>query len=95
MKEFVLWENLYLYISEEDYGFLCDHRFYTSAPSIEDLISEFVTGTGITPNKRDLWSCASEKFAEYIQDLREIESMNINRMAQNILSEDEKHGFAT
>lgn len=46
--------------------------FFSDDPNEEMLQSEFVTGTGITGNKKHLWNQASERFSEYIKDLKEI-----------------------
>lgn len=64
MKEYVLWDNVLVQIEDEDWGFLCGFRFHTDEPSYDDVVFEFVTGTGITPNKKHLWDKSSKKFAE-------------------------------
>ncbi len=91
MKEIILWEKLHIHISDEDYDFLCEKRF-SDGFSYDEFVSEFVSGTGITEKKVHLWPEADKRFAEYIQDLRDIEKMDINSMAQSILTEEEKFG---
>lgn len=68
-----LFDELNISISDEDWNFLCIARFFSDDPPIEDIEAEFVTGTGITPNKPEKWMQASEAFREYVADLR---SMN-------------------
>lgn len=87
----VFYGKIKVQISEEDYAYLCKNRFNGEKPSQEELCSEFVTGTGITPNKPHLWSQASQKFAEYINDLREIQTLDINKAARCLLTEEEKY----
>lgn len=72
MKRIVLFEKLDVNISDEDWFFLCKARFFSNNPPIEDIEAEFVSGTGITPNKRKLWVEASNRFHDYIADLRDI-----------------------
>ena len=69
-------------ISDDDWDFLCKKRFFTNNPTDEDVCAEFVTGTGITPNKPQLWNEADQRFSEYIKDLRKICSLDINRMCR-------------
>ena len=73
--ETIKFDALELHISNEDWTFLCECRLFSSNPAIEDIQSEFVTGTGITQNKKELWPRADELSAEYISDLREIRNM--------------------
>lgn len=87
MIRLIFFEELTVEVSEDDWDFLCKNRLFSNNPSQEDLRAEFVSGTGITPNKRHLWSQASERFAEYIQDLREISCLDINTMARKLLKE--------
>lgn len=70
MKTITLFETLSLSVSDENWDFLCKYRFFTNTPSIEDVQREFITGTGITPNKQYLWNNANTMFEEYISDLR-------------------------
>lgn len=65
-------------VLDKDWDFLCQNRFFTDTPTQEMIFSEFVTGTGITPNKKNLWNEASERFAEYVNDLREIQKNDID-----------------
>ena len=67
-----LFGKLDISISESDWTYLCNHRFFNDNPSIDEIEAEFVSGTGITSKKIDKWEKASEKFSEYINDLREI-----------------------
>ncbi len=91
MKEMILFDELIIKISEDDWDFLCKNRFFSDAPDEEMLQSEFVTGTGITRNKKHLWNQASERFSEYIKDLKEIAGLDINAMATNVLTKEEKY----
>lgn len=91
MINITLFSNLQISISHKDWDFLCENRFFTDSPTIDDIQREFVTGTGITPDKKYLWNNASELFAEYIDDLRDIQKIDINKMARNLLSEEEKY----
>lgn len=80
-----------LEISEEDWIFLCQNCLFSENPTIEDIQTEFVVGTGITQNKPLLWKEADKMFSEYIQDLREIQQLDINKMAMDALSYEEKY----
>lgn len=88
--QIILFEELKVLVNNNDWDYLCKNRFYTNNPTDEMIQSEFITGTGITPNKRKLWSEANERFADYIQDLREIQNLDINNMARKILTDEEK-----
>ncbi len=68
----VVFGELELHISDEDWKYMCENRFFTDNPEYDDIQAEFVSGTGITSQRRELWDKASENFAEYIQELREI-----------------------
>ncbi|MCR5118184.1 MAG: hypothetical protein K6B44_01020, partial [Lachnospiraceae bacterium] len=72
MREYKFWEKLILHISDEDFDFLCRKRFFTYSPTFEDVRIEFVTGTGITYQKSELWGEADQLFHEYILDLKGI-----------------------
>lgn len=89
--ELLLFQVLHVTVAKDDWDYLCKRRFFTDAPSTEQIEAEFVTGTGITPNKKHLWDNASELFAEYIQDLREIQQLDINQAARNLLTSEEKY----
>ena len=89
-KSIKLWDGLELTISEKDWMFLCENRFFSDTPTTEDVITEFITGTGITKNKPHLWNKASEEFKEYIKDLRKIQDLDINNMARDLLDDEEK-----
>ena len=84
-----LFNELDVKVSREDWRFMCQNRFFTDNPDEEVIQAEFVSGTGITENKKNLWGQASNRFTEYIEDLREIKLMDVNAMARNILSEEE------
>ena len=94
-----LFEKLDIFISESDWDFLCNHRFFTDTPSIDEIDAEFVSGTVITSKKiSELQASkmvdtegknASEKFSEYIHDLRKINTFDINGMARDLLSDTE------
>ena len=90
-KELVLFDELVVVISEEDWDFMCRNRFFSENPDEEELQAEFVSGTGITTDRKHLWSRVSERFSEYIRDLREISCLDINAMARNLLTEEEKY----
>ena len=85
-KVIKLFDELVITVGYDDWMFLCEHRFGTDTASYEDIQAEFVTGTGITPNKRNLWPEAETRFTEYINELREINSMDINKAARELLN---------
>ena len=91
MKKLVFFGELVVQILEEDWDFVCKNRLFSENPDEADIRAEFVSGTGITPDKKHLWGQASERFTEYIQDLREISCLDINAMARNLLTEEEKY----
>ncbi len=90
-KTIKLWDGLNLTISKKDWDFLCKYRFFSEKPPFDEIRAEFTTGTGITSRKPDLWSHASDAFAEYVEDLRSIMRLDINQMARNLLDDDEKY----
>ena len=95
MKQLVFFDNsLTINIPEEDWIYLCNNRFFTDHPEHNIIQAEFVTGTGITPKKKNLWNQATERFIDYINDLREIQGIDINKMARGLLSEEEKYTSA-
>ena len=79
MKQIILFNSLKINISETDWQYLCNYRFFTTTPSDETVQAEFVSGTGITSRKKHLWKEADKRFAEYIEDLREINKKEIER----------------
>ncbi|MBQ9277969.1 MAG: hypothetical protein IJ224_04970 [Lachnospiraceae bacterium] len=81
-----LFDELIIIINYDDWMFMCKNRFGTETPSYEEIQAEFVTGTGITKNKRELWREANARFTEYINDLKEIRSIDLNKAARDILS---------
>lgn len=89
--DITLWDGLELNISKKDWEFLCSNRFLSKDPEIEDIMTEFVTGTGITKNKPHLWNKATGAFAEYVEDLRKVQSYDINGMARSLLNDEEKY----
>ena len=87
MKYIELFDGqLGLEISDENWDYLCKYRFGTTNPSLNFIEPEFVTGTRITPGKKDIFHDASRLFADYINDLREINHDDINRQARELLS---------
>ena len=83
---------MFLTISDKDWEFLCKNRLFNDDPLKEEIQAEFVSGTGITQNKPHLWKEAEKRFAEYIEDLREIQQMDVNKLARNLLTDEEKFG---
>ena len=77
-KTIILFSNLTFEVSAEDWDFLCKYRFFSDNPSEEQIQAEFVSGTGITKNKIHLWRKASERFSEYVADLRDIMQLDVN-----------------
>ncbi len=71
-------DKLTVKVSAENWQYLCENRFLSDNPSQEDIQSEFVSGTGISRRNPERWALASESFAEYIDDLREISSLDVN-----------------
>ena len=90
MKVVVLFEQLTLNVPDEDWEFMCKYRFFTQNPSQEDIQAEFVTGTGITKNKPHMWNEAGKRFSEYVDNLRDIQKMDLNGMAREVLGDEEK-----
>ncbi len=74
-------------ITLDDWEYLCKKRFYTYNPDPESIEAEFVTGTGITSSKLNLWVEAADRFSEYVADLREIKSLDINKMCRELLEQ--------
>lgn len=95
MRKIILFHQMILTISDIDWDFLCKNRFFTDDPLKEEIQAEFVSGTGITQNKPHLWKEAEKRFAEYIEDLREIQQMNVNHIARNLLTDEEKFNETT
>ena len=89
--DITLWNDLTIHVSPNDWNYLCKNRFPSDNPSLDEIQTEFVSGTGITPNKKHLWNEADTRFAEYVQELREIQEMDINQMAKDLLDNDEKY----
>lgn len=85
--DITFWNELTVHISPNDWDFLCKNRFLSDNPSLDEIQAEFVSGTGISSNKKHLWSEADARFTEYVQELREIQGMNINQMARDLLKE--------
>lgn len=71
------------------WAFMCRFRFFSHDPSEEDWQREFVTGTGITPEKREAWPQARQRFLDYIDDLS---SIMIEDKAKKILGAQLKRG---
>lgn len=89
MKTITVFENrLSFDIPLDDWKFLCEKEFFTYNPDPEWVQAEFVTGTGITPSQPHLWNKASERFAEYVADLRVIKSLDICKMCRELLEQD-------
>ena len=82
---YIIFNEIALTISDDDLDYLCKQRFFTDNPTIEDIQREFVTGTGITPNKKHLWSEANMRFKNYIDELRDIQKLDINDMAESLI----------
>ncbi len=84
--------ELSVLVEKADWDYLCKYRFFTNKPSEEQIECEFVTGTGITPNKKELLvsDIATKYFADYIKELKEVQSLDINTMARELLR-DEAH----
>lgn len=95
-KTLLLFNELKVIVSKEDWEFMCKYRFFTDDPDEEHIRVEFSTGTGIRPEtkrtSKNLWNNASIEFAKYIKDLREIQNLDINKMARNLLTDEEKYG---
>ena len=73
-----IFDQLELTISKEDWDFLCTIRFFSDNPTYEEIEREFVSGTGITSKKKDLWPNASVAFKEYIANLRDMDPFVYN-----------------
>lgn len=76
MHRFIFYNCIELSISNEDWDYLCQNRWFTNEPEFEDIRAEFVSGTGITPNKKHLWEKATILFHEYVVDLMEVQKMD-------------------
>lgn len=73
MKRIFLFDNmLMIHIDTELWDYLCNFRFFSSNPSDKEIEAEFISGTGITKNKPQLWSEANSRFVSYIEELRQI-----------------------
>lgn len=94
MMRYTFYDTISVTIQDQDWKFLCDHRFFSDHPQLEDVQAEFVSGTGITPNTPERWKEASKCFADYVAELRDIKKMDINSMARNLLSDEEKYATA-
>jgi hypothetical protein len=70
--------------------FLCKNRFFTDNPSANIVQAEFVTGTGITAKTKNLWE-KRQYCSMNIEDLKEIQKLNINQMARNLLTDERKY----
>ncbi len=84
-------KQLTIDVSDDDWEFLCTHRFYSRNPGEEWIRIEFVTGTGITPNKRELWGDASDRFHDYIDDLRAISKLDLCKMCREFTIVNDNH----
>lgn len=82
-------QGLTVTVTRNDWQYLCDHRWFTNTPTADDIQTEFITGTGITPNQPELFSSATEEFHQYVDELRMISKLDINKMAHEIISKDE------
>lgn len=82
--DITFWNELTVHISPDDWDFLCKNRFLSDNPSLDEVQAEFVSGTGISPNKKHLWNEADARFAEYVQELREIRG-NFNKNNNEII----------
>lgn len=91
MKKIILFEKLNVEVSDENWNFLCQNRFFTDNPSYENIECEFISGTGITEKKKELWPLASLRFTEYVEDLKEIQQLDINAMAREVLTDEDKY----
>ena len=65
---------------------MCKNRFGTDDPPYEEIQAEFVSGTGITEKKRELWNEADKRFSDYISDLKDISTMDLNKAARELLN---------
>ncbi len=88
MHTLTMFDKIVVNISDEDWDYLCKNRIFSDTPSDEDIRTEFVIGTGITPNTPELWDKADEAFAKYIEDLREIQKLDLNKMCRDKLQAD-------
>ncbi len=75
--KYILFNTIELNISDDDFDFLCKHRFHTNNPSLEDVEKEFVKGTGIYPRQDDLNNFELHKrvdflFSYYVQYLKDL-----------------------
>lgn len=91
MHKYIIYNCIELSISDEDWDYLCQNRWFTTKPELEDIKAEFISGTGISPSKEHLWDKASILFHEYVTDLKDIQKMDINIECRNMLSFDEKY----
>ncbi len=81
----ILFDELKLNISEENWQFLLQHRFSSKIPTNDELQAEFVSGTGITKKRKDLWPKAEIRFNEYIDDLKDIQSLDVNSSIRDLI----------
>ncbi len=52
MKIIKIWNELEVQVSDEDWAFMCEVRFFSENPTDDAIETEFVNGTRITPKKR-------------------------------------------
>ncbi len=91
MKQISVFDNkLTFSIPLDEWEFFCKNELFSDTPSQEDVETEFVTGTGITPKKQHLWAEASTRFVEYIKDLRRIKGLDINKMCRDLTNNERK-----
>ena len=90
MVTVTVFEDLNIHVSDEDWAYMCENRFFSSTPDPEHIRAEFVTGTGITSTRRELWPQADKMFSEYVQELKMICGLDINAMARDALTDEER-----
>lgn len=72
MKRIISFNDLRVEIKDKEWDYLCQYRFFNDNPGYDVVESEFISGTGITCRKKELWPFASQRFSAYINDLMEI-----------------------
>ena len=78
MKEIKIFNNqLTVHISNTDWAYLCNNRFFTNAPTLDEIETEIAVGAGVYPSEKENWATVDEELATYINMLRQIRGTNL------------------
>lgn len=77
MKEIKVFDDqLTVHISDEDWDYLCNYKFFTKQPSPNEFEDEFIVGTCVYPSEKHTWKEADKKLAQYVNELRIISGVD-------------------